>query len=127
MLSRLLIGDNNLSRFWAAYQFARPNMKDSVLMTATDLDTLDHALSQVEDRDQVIICVLTSILIEEAHAVDVSVSASNLCSEVVTRLQGVCPRSPSCQVALSFVNWKGFVDWEDFDFDLYYSMFLIGC
>ena len=94
-------------------------------MTATDLDTLDHALSQVEDRDQVIICVLTSILIEEAHAVDVSVSASNLCSEVVTRLQGVCPRSPSCQVALSFVNWKGFVDWEDFD--LYYSMFLIGC
>ena len=98
MVSRLLIGDNNLSRFWAAYSFARPGLKSSTLVTATDLDTLDHALTQIEDREQVLLSVLTSILIEEANSSDVSVSASNVCNEALARLVGVCPRNPGCQV-----------------------------
>ena len=102
IMSRLLIGDNNLSRFWAAFQFARPNMKSSSLLTATDLDTLDHALSKVDDHEQVIISVLTAILMEEANSSDVPVSASNVCAEVVTRLRGICPRSPTCQVRFIF-------------------------
>ena len=98
MVSRLLIGDNNLSRFWAAYLFARPGLKSSTLVTATDLDTLDHALTQIEDREQVLLSVMTSILIEEANSSDVSVSATNVCNEALSRLVGVCPRSPDCQV-----------------------------
>ena len=53
MASRLLIGDNNLSKFWPAYQFGRPSLKGSTLIVATDLDTLDNALAQAEDREQV--------------------------------------------------------------------------
>ena len=102
MVSRLLIGDNNLSRFWNAYQFARPGMKNSSLLTATDLDTFDHALTQADDKEVVIISVLTSILIEEANALEVSVSAANVCNEAIARLVGVCPRSPSCQVVFLF-------------------------
>ena len=98
MVSRLLIGDNNLSRFWNAYQFARPGMKNSSLFTATDLDTFDHALSQIEDKQMVIVSILTSILIEEANSADVSLSASNVCNEAVSRLIGVCPQSPDRQV-----------------------------
>ena len=98
MVSRLVIGDNNLSRFWAAFSFGRPGLKNSSLVTATDLDTFDHALAQVEDRHQVIISVLTSILLEEANSSDVSSSASNVCNEAVSRLVGVCPRTPGCQV-----------------------------
>ena len=98
MVSRLLIGDNNLSKFWPAYSFARPNLKSSSLITATDLDTLDHALSQVEDRELVILSVLTSITIEEVNSLEVASSATNVFGEVVSRLSGICPRSPSCQV-----------------------------
>ena len=58
MVSRLLIGDNNLSKFWPAYQFSRPSLKLSTLVTATDLDALDSALTQVEEKDQVIVSVL---------------------------------------------------------------------
>ena len=65
MVSRLLIGDNNLSKFWPAFQFARPSLKHSVLVTATDLDGLDHALSKTEEREQVIVSVLTSVLLDE--------------------------------------------------------------
>ena len=54
MASRLLIGDNNLSKFWPAYQFGRPSLKGSTLVVATDLDTLDNALAQAEDREQVL-------------------------------------------------------------------------
>ena len=63
MVSRLLIGDNNLSRFWNAYQFARPGMKNSSLLTATDLDTFDHALTQADDKEVVIISVFTIVVI----------------------------------------------------------------
>ena len=100
MVSRLLIGDNNLSRFWNAYQFARPGLKNSSLLTATDLDTFDHALTQTDDKEVVIVSILTSILIEEANSLEVSVSASNVCSEAITRLIGICPRSPDCQVSI---------------------------
>ena len=99
MVSRLLVGDNNLSRFWPAHQFSRPSLKDSVLVTATDLDTLEHALTQVEDRDQVIVSMLTSVLLEEANSSEIGSSAYNVCSEVVSRVAGLCPRTPSCQVS----------------------------
>ena len=98
MAARLLIGDNNLSRFWPAYQFSRPNIKFSTLHTATDLNTLDHALSQIEDKEQVIVCVLTSILLEEVNQLEVDSSAFNVCKQLVSRLMGLCPRSPGCQV-----------------------------
>ena len=98
MVSRLLIGDNNLTRFWHAHQFSRPNLKNSSLITATDLDTLDHALSQSDEREQVIVCVLTSIMLEEVNSLEVSSSALNVCSEVVSRLASLGDRSPGCQV-----------------------------
>ena len=98
MISRLLVGDNNLSRFWPAHQFARPNLQGSRLVTATDLDTLDHALTQVEDREQVIVSMLTSVLLDEVNTLEIASSSYNICSEVVTRLAGICPQSPSCQV-----------------------------
>ena len=98
MVSRLLIGDNNLSRFWPAYQFSRPSLKSSTPITATDLDTLDHALGQIEDRELVIVCVLTSVLLEEVSQLELESSAANVCEQFVSRLMGVCPISPGCQV-----------------------------
>ena len=88
MVARLLIGDNNLSRYWPAYQFSRPNLKFSTLHTATDLDTLDHALSQIEDKEQVIVCVLTSVLLEEVNQLEVDSSAFNMCEQLVSRVMG---------------------------------------
>ena len=100
MISRLLIGDNNLSRFWPAYQFSRQHLKGSLLVTATDFDTLDHALSQAEadDRSQVIVSILTSVLLDEVNSLEVASSAHNVCNEVINRLVGLCPQLPSCQV-----------------------------
>ena len=98
MVSRLLIGDNNLSRFWPAYQFSRPALKTAVLITATDLDALDHALAQSEDKNVVIISVLTSILIDEVNQLEVESSAQNVCDQALTRLLGMCPHSQSTQV-----------------------------
>ena len=83
-------------------KFGRSNLKGSTLVTATDLDTLDHALTQLEDRDQVIVSVLTSILMEEVNQDEVGPSAFNVCEATVSRLVGVCPRSPSCQVLVVF-------------------------
>ena len=97
-MSRLLIGDNNLSRFWAAYQHSRPSMKNSQLITATDLDSLDSALSQSEDREQVIVSILTSVLLEEVNQLEVESSAFSVCEQAVTRLIGVCPQRPMSQV-----------------------------
>ena len=102
MISRLLIGDNNLSKFWPAYQFSRPTLKLSTLITATDLDALDGALSQVEDKNQVIVSVLTSILIDEVNQNEVGSSAFNICEQAVSRLVGLCPANPSCQVLFAF-------------------------
>ena len=102
MVIRMLIGDNNVSKFWGAYQFSRPSLKSSVLVTATDLDTLDHALTQTDEKDQVIVSVLTSLLLEEINQLEVASSAFNVCDQVVTRLAGICPRSPSCQVRCPF-------------------------
>ena len=107
MVARLLIGDNNLSRFWASAQFARSSLKSSVLVTATDLDALDHALTKVDERDQVIVSVLTSILMEEVNQDEVGPSAFNVCEAAVSRLVGVCPWSPSCQVLGCFWGFVG--------------------
>ena len=101
MVSRLLIGDNNLSRFWPAYQFSRATLKHATLLTATDFDTLDHALSQTEEKDQVIVSVLTSLLIDEVNQLEVESSAHNVCEQAVSRLVGLCPQNPSCQVCLN--------------------------
>ena len=98
MVSRLLIGDNNLSRFWPAYQFSRPNLKHVVLLTATDFDTLDHALTQAEEKEQVIVSVLTSLLLDEVNQLEVESSSLSICEEAVSRLIGLCPQNPSCQV-----------------------------
>ena len=105
MVSRLLIGDNNLTRFWPAFQFGRPLLKGATLITSTDLDTLDNALSQIEEKDQVILSVLTSILMDEVNVLEVASSSLNICSEVVTRLVGLCPQHQSCQVRV--VNFYG--------------------
>ena len=104
MVSRLLIGDNNLSRFWPSYQFSRSSLKGVVLCTATDLDTFDHGLSQVEDRDVVIISVLTSILLEEVNQLEVESSAANICEQSLSRLFGLCPTIPGCQVRFYFFS-----------------------
>ena len=98
MVSRLLIGDNNLSRFWPSYQFSRSALKGVQLCTATDLDTFDHGLSQVEDKSVVVISVLTSILLEEVNQLEVESSAANVCEQTLTRLFGVCPGNLGCQV-----------------------------
>ena len=101
MASLLLIGDNNLSKFWPAYQFSRPNLKFATLSTATDLDTLDNALSQTDEKDQVIISVLTSILLEELNQHELASSVSNVFDQVLARLSGLCPQNPSCQFFLA--------------------------
>ena len=98
MVSRLLIGDHNLTRFWPSYQFGRATLKGVTLVTSTDLDTLDNALVQVEAKDQVIVSVLTSILLDEVNTTEISCSSTNICSEVITRMVGLCPQNPSCQV-----------------------------
>ena len=98
MVSRLLIGDNNLTRFWPAFQFGRPGLAGATLITSTDLDTFDNALTQIEDKDQVIVSVLTSILIDELNQTEVGSSAFNVCEQAVSRLVGLCPTIPSCQV-----------------------------
>ena len=100
MVSRLLIGDNNLSRFWSAVQFSRPALKSSSLLAATDLDTLDHALSQIEDKEVIVVSVLTSILLEEVNQLELESSAYNVCEQVVSRLLGMCPQMQSSQVRL---------------------------
>ena len=105
MVTRLLIGDNNLSRFWPAYQFSRPSLKTSTLITSTDLDTLDHGLMQTEDRELVIVSVLTSLLLDEVNQSEVSCSAANVFDQVLTRLTGLCPRTPSCQVHFCFFSF----------------------
>ena len=102
MVSRLLIGDNNLTRFWPAFQFGRPGLAGATLITSTDLDTFDTALTQIEDKDQVIVSVLTSILLDEINTTEIDVSSLNICSEVVSRLVGFCPQMPSCQVRCRF-------------------------
>ena len=102
MLSRLLIGDNNLSRFWPAYQFSRPGLKTASMITATDLDALDHALSQSEEKNVVIVSALTSILIDEVNPLEAGSSAQSVCDQVVTRLLGICPHSPGSQVRNPF-------------------------
>ena len=115
MVIRMLIGDNNLSKFWAAYQFSRPGLKSALRVTATDFDTLDLALAQSEERGSVIVSVLTSLLLEEVNQLEVSSSAFNVCEQVVTRLMGICPRSPACQVreiylfVLGGFNYKSFL------------------
>ena len=85
MISRVLIGDNNLSRFWPAYQFSRPSLKTSTLITATDLDTLDQALTQVDDKEQVLISILTSVLLEEVNQQEIASSAYNVCDQTISR------------------------------------------
>ena len=102
MVARLLIGDNNLSKFWASYQFSRPALKFSSLVTATDLDALDHALTQSEEKEQVIVSVLTTIIMDEANQSEISESAFNICEQAVSRLVGYCPQIPTCQVLLLF-------------------------
>ena len=94
MVARLLIGDHNLSRFWPAYQFFCPNLKFLTLHTATKLDALYHVLSQVEEKEQVIVCVLTFVSLEEVNQLEVDSSAFNVCEQVV-------PRSPGCQVIVN--------------------------
>ena len=86
MVSRLLIGDNNLSRYWPAYQFSRPSLKAATMLTATDFDTFDHALAQAEEREQVLVSVLTSLLIEEVNQHEVESSAFNVCEQAIARL-----------------------------------------
>ena len=98
MASRMLIGVNNLSKFWPAYQISRPSLKHVSMLTATDFDTFDHALSQVEDKEVIVVSVLTSILLEEVNQLEVESSASNVCDQAVSRLLGLCPRTPGCQV-----------------------------
>ena len=106
MISRLLIGDNNLSRFWPAYQVSRPALKSAMLVTATDLDALDHGLSQADEKNVIIVSVLTSILIDEVNQLEVASSAQNVCEQIITRLLGVCPHSPGSQVDGFFLSGK---------------------
>ena len=117
MVSRLLIGDNNLSKFWPTYQFSRPSLKLSTLVTATDLDALDSALTQVEEKDQVIVSVLTSVLIDEVNQTEVGSSAFNVCEQAVSRLVGLCPTIPSCQVPFKVFFFR--------DLFQYFGLFLL--
>ena len=113
MISRVLIGDNNLSRFWPAYQFSRPSLKTSTLITATDLDTLDQALTQVDDKEQVLISILTSVLLEEVNQQEIASSAYNVCDQTISRLLGLCPQSPSCQVRSLFCCFAKFYQFRE--------------
>ena len=116
MVSRLLIGDNNLTRYWPAYQFGRPALKGATLVTSTDLDMFDGALSQIEDKDQVVISMLTSVLLDEVNTLEVASSSSNIFTELLSRLVGFCPQSPSCQVGSKFFVFRGSIGFFFFFF-----------
>ena len=98
-LNRLVIGDANVSRFWAAAQLARPQLLGVTLRSASCLDTLAAALSDVTDNlDYVLVYMLSEFLIDEGSAADVVGSCSNIVSDVLKSLTSSARKSSNVQV-----------------------------
>ena len=101
---RLIIGDVNVGRFWQAAQSARPQLRDVQLRNTFCLDTLEASLDGVTDElDLVILSVLTSLIVDEGSAADVSGSTSNIIDQALRRVIGCARKSKRCEV-LSFVE-----------------------
>ena len=99
-ISRLLIGDSSIVRYWPAAQLARPRELVGVAMKeASCLETLTSALSEVTDvLDFVLISMLSDFLIDEASASDVSGSCSNIIGDVLRAIEKAAQRSSKVQV-----------------------------
>ena len=96
---RLFIGDANLVRFWLAAQSVRPQLKDVPIKTASCLYTLESGLELVSDEfDYVILSMVTSVVINDASAIDVRGSSQNALEPVFKRVIAVSRKSPHCQV-----------------------------
>ena len=113
--TRLLIGDANVARFWPAAQVARPQLMGVNFREASCSETLSAALSEVTDTlDPVIISVLSEFLIEEASALDISQSCSNIVGDVFRALERSAKRSSNVQVidslCLKVVSSNGLVN-----------------
>ena len=97
--SRLIIGDANVARFWQASQLARPQLVGLPLKTANCFDTLASSLSDVTDAlDYVVISVLTSLLLDEVSASDVSTSSTNVLQSMVKHVEAAAKRSSKVEV-----------------------------
>ena len=96
---RIIIGDVNVGRFWQAAQSARPQLREVPLRNTFCLDTLEASLDGVSDElDMVILSVLTSMIVEEGSASDVSGSASNIIDQALRRVIGSAKKSRRCEV-----------------------------
>ena len=83
----IILGDANIARFWEDAQITRHQLVGAVFKPVSCLDTLTSALSEVNDGfDFVIVSILTTMLLEEGSASDLSSSCHNVVRDVVKRL-----------------------------------------
>ena len=98
-ISRLIIGDRNVARFWSEAQLARPQLLGSAFKAASCVDTLNTALLEVTDvLDVVLISMLTEFIIDEASASDVSHSCGNIIGDVLRAIGAASRKSKNVQV-----------------------------
>ena len=104
--SIFVIGDANLDRFWPESQLARPQLVGVPFKHVSCLDTLGSALSDLNDSfEYALISVLTSMLIEEGSAADVSGSSFNITRDVVKLVRSAAKRAPKLEVMRSNLAW----------------------
>ena len=59
----------------------------SSLVTSPDFVTLDHALSQTDEKEMVIMSVLMPLLLEEMNQKEIGGSAANTFDQAISRLE----------------------------------------
>ena len=103
---RLIVGDAGIVRTWQAAQVSRPQLVGVPLKSATCLDTLTSALSDVTDEyDFVIVSMLTSLLLEEGSAVDARRSCANIMADVFRIVVGAAKKSSRVEVIVCFYGF----------------------
>ena len=98
---RLIVGDANITRFWPECQAARPQLLSAVMKPAKCMDTLSSALADVNDGiDYVIVSVLTSLLLDEASATDVTGTSFNILRDAIKLISATAKKSSKVEVSL---------------------------
>ena len=94
-----VLGDANVARFWDAAQLARKDLAGVVFRPVTCLDSLASALMEINDGlDFVLVSVLSTLLVEEGSAVDVSGSSLNIVNDVIKRIGTAAKKSSKVEV-----------------------------
>ena len=102
-ISRLIIGDSSIARFWSAAQLSRRELSTVSMKEASCLETLASALSEVTDSlDFVLVAILSDMIIEEASAADVTASCNNIITEVMKSIARAARKSSNVQVIVGF-------------------------